>query len=315
MKNIVSIFNAFWQWLTNRSLEVEHLGMLAVILISTWHVSQHMSAVEGSIVVAVIMGAVLGLLNALFAMRFFEERKETRWPAGVGVVFFAGVSIWMQYGFYDDNSDLTKYMLGNININALAFGAWAPVSEILLGWLYGVRLFVRGEGEQVQATIKAKYDQMVAEIQAKFDRQLTVNQQLRDEIHAVKTTVTQRDQLITERDELIADLRSEITELRVGKAALGAELSAVKSVRLTPLVQPINQPSKPVKLTTDERRAKVVEIAQIGRIVLDGKDHPVTPSALSKALGAAVNTIKSDLKALESAGLLHVNGSIEAVQP
>lgn len=309
----IQTLKPFWHWLTNRSLEVEHLGMVAVILISTWHVSQHMSAVEGSITVAVIMGAVLGLLNALFAMRFFEERKETRWPAGIGALFFAAVSVWMQYGFYDANSDLQPYMLGNVNVNALAFGAWAPVSEILLGWLYGVRLFVRGESEQIQAAIKSRYDQMVADIQAKFDRQLTVNQQLRDEMHVVKTTVTQRDQLIADKDGVIDKLRSDITELMVGKAALGAELSVVKSVRLTPPTQPVNQPSKPVKLTTEERRAKVVELAKEGRIVLDGKSHTVTAGTLSKATGAAVNTIKADLKALHDAGLLHVNGSIKAV--
>ena len=108
---ITAYISFFWQWLTGRSVEMEHIGMGAVILISTWHVSQHMHGVEGSTTVAVIMGAVLGFLNAVFAMRFFEERQETRYPAGAGALFFAAVSIWMQYGFYNEKSDLAPYML------------------------------------------------------------------------------------------------------------------------------------------------------------------------------------------------------------
>jgi multidrug transporter EmrE-like cation transporter len=124
MKHILSVLTKFWQWLTNRQLEVEHIGMGAVILISTWHVSQHMRNVEGSTIVAVIMGAVLGFLNAVFAMRFFEERKETRRPAGVGVLFFAAVSVWMQYGFYDEKSDL----VGTYFRDSFGLALWrAPV--------------------------------------------------------------------------------------------------------------------------------------------------------------------------------------------
>lgn len=296
--NITTALTKFWHWLTNRSLEVEHIGMAAVILISTWHVSQHMRGVEGSTVVAVVMGAVLGFLNAVFAMRFFEERQETRWPAGVGVIFFAAVSVWMQYGFYDANSDLQPYSWGNVNLNALAFGAWAPISEILLGWLYGVRLFARGAQNKIVDTIKAQYERLRAELQAKVDSQLTVNQQLRDELYAVKTNNQQRDDLIASRDALIVQLRSEVADLRVRSAVSEAKLSTVKAA---PVV-PVNDSQLAGRLTAAERKNKILEILQI--------QGEATRAGLARDVGAAVNTIKADLRELEAEQVISVNGMV-----
>ena len=57
------------------------------------------------------------------------------------------------------------------------------------------------------------------------------------------------------------------------------------------------------KLSTEERRAELLKLA---------KDNPhITVVDLSKRLGAVRNTIKSDLDALQSAGLIHRNGVIE----
>lgn len=289
----------FWQWLTSRSLEVEHIGMAAVILISTWHVSQHMRGVEGSTVVAVIMGAVLGFLNAVFAMRYFEERKETRAPAGVGVLFFAIVSIGMQYGFYDANSDLQPYQVFDVNVNALMFGAWAPISEILLGWLYGVRLFARGAQNKIVDAIKGQYEQFRAELQAKIDSQLTINQQLRDELHAVKTNNQQRDGLIADRDALIAQLRSEIGDLRVRSAVSEAKLSTVNVMPVTP----VRDEQLTGRLTAVERKNKILEILQA-----QGES---TRAGLARGVGAAVNTIKADLQDLEAEQIVTVNGTVK----
>lgn len=311
-QQFLSFLQSFWSWLTNRRLEVEHVGMAAVIMISTWHISQHMRVIEGSTVIAVVMGAVLGFLNAVFAMRFFEERHETRWPAGVGVLFFAIVSVWMQYGFYDENSDLQPYLWfdGRVNGNALMFGAWAPVSEILLGWLYGVRLFARGESAHLVDNIKAEYEKLLADLQSKFDRQLTVNQQLRDDIHALKTAGQRTGELIAQKDELITQLRSSITELRVENAALKATASTVNSAGHTPAQGHNVDRQMTIKLTPDERKAKIVEIVRDGRLVVDGEPREITISGLARVCGVVVNTIKSDLRALESAGLVTVNGSI-----
>lgn len=299
MNNITTALTKFWQWLTNRSLEVEHIGMAAVILISTWHVSQHMRGVEGSTIVAVVMGAVLGFLNAVFAMRFFEEREETRWPAGVGVLFFAAVSVWMQYGFYDANSDLQPYSWGHVNVNALMFGAWAPISEILLGWLYGVRLFARGAQNKIVDSIKTQYERLQVELQAKVDRQLTVNQSLRDELHAVKTNNQHRDGLIADRDELIERLRSEVADLRVRSAVSEAKLS---TVRIAPVV-PVNDERLTGKLTGAERKSKIIEILQV--------QGEASRAGLARDVGAAVNTIKADLQELEAQQLVTVNGTVK----
>lgn len=312
-QQLLSFLQSFWSWLTSRRLEVEHIGMAAVILISTWHISQHMRVIEGSTVVAVIMGAVLGFLNAVFAMRFFEERHETRWPAGVGVLFFALVSVWMQYGFYDENSDLQPYLWfnGSVNGNALMFGAWAPVSEILLGWLYGVRLFARGESARLVDNIKAEYEKLLADLRSKFDHQLTVNQQLRDDLHVVKATGQRADELTAQKDELIAQLRSSVTELRVENAALKATVSTVNSAGRAPAGNGNVDSQLTVKLKPDERKAKIVEIVRDGRLVVDGEVKDITIGGLARACGVVVNTIKTDLRELESAGLVTVNGSIK----
>jgi len=57
------------------------------------------------------------------------------------------------------------------------------------------------------------------------------------------------------------------------------------------------------KLSTEERREELLKLA---------KQNPhITVVDLSKRLGAVRNTIKSDLDALQSAGLIHRNGIIE----
>lgn len=304
MKYIVPLLSKFWTWLTSRTLEAEHIGMAGVIIVSTWHVANHMAAIEAWAIIAVIMGSLLGFLNALCAMRFFEEREEIRLPAGVGVLFFAGVSIGMQYGFYDGNSSLTPYMVGDVNVNALMFGAWAPVAEILIGWLYGARLFARGASAKEINAIKEKYDRLATELQAKVDRQLMVNQHLRDDLHAVKTTSQEYAALIAEKDALIEQLRSKVTELRVQNAGLDGKLSTVKAPQSTGDQRPVNAPVKGQKLTVDERRSRLVQMIQNG-------NEPVTKAGLARSLNVAVNTIKADLRELEDAGLIHVNGSIQ----
>lgn len=314
MERFNDITKSFWSWLTNRKFEVEHLGMAAVIAISTWHVSQHMKVVEDSTIIAVIMGAVLGFLNAVFAMRFFEEQGRTRGPAGVGVLFSAIVSVWIQYGFYDENSDLARYMVGNFNVNALMFGGWAPVFEVLLGWLYGVRLYTRMEKQSVMDAIQAKYEKMMADLRAKFDGQLTTTQQVRDDAHRTKIDLSNAllevQALTTAKNELaqnyqreIEQLKEKLSDYRAQNAALDATVKAVKVAPITP-VQPAQSDGQlTTKLSTEERRAELLKLA---------KHNPhITVVDLSKRLGAVRNTIKSDLDALQDAGLIHRNGVIE----
>lgn len=314
MERFNDITKSFWSWLTNRKFEVEHLGMGAVIAISTWHVSQHMQTVEGSTIIAIIMGAVLGVLNALFAMRFFEEQGRTRLPAGVGILFSALVSVGMQYGFYNENSDLAQYMFKGINLNALMFGGWAPVFEVLLGWLYGVRLFSRMEKEGVTSAIQAKYEKMMADLRAKFDGQLTTTQQVRDDAHRTKIDLSNAQleiqALTTAKNELaqtyqreIEQLKEKLSDYRAQNAALDATVKAVKVTPIAP-VQPAQSDGQlSSKLSTEERREELLKLA---------KQNPhITVVDLSKRLGAVRNTIKSDLDALQSAGLIHRNGIIE----
>lgn len=315
MNNLTKHLNNFHAWLTTRTLELEHYGMFAVIIISTWHVSQHMSSVEGSTVVAIIMGMVLGFLNATFALRFFEERNETRWPAGVGLIFSAIVSVWMQYGFYDSKSDLVQYMVmdDKINLNALMFGAWAPVFEILLGWLYGVRLHIRGAAGNAIDTIKAKYQKMIDDLTAQKTAQLTTEQSLRDQLHQHKSDhanmlneqqviLDAKDRITEKLREEIEQLHNQITDLRV----LNAEIKGRSIAQSAPAIPPAQSPAQLTsKLTTEERHHQLLKIVAV--------EPDISRSELARRLNAARNTIKTDLETLESSGRIHVNGAIHLV--
>jgi HTH domain len=292
----------FWQWLTNRPVEMEHIGMAAVITISTWHVSQHMRVVEGSQIVAVIMGAVLGFLNAVFAMRYFEERDEVRWPAGFGVAFSAIVSIWMQYGFYDTNSDLVPYMAGSVNLNALMFGAWAPTFEILLGWLYGVRLFSRGRRNLMIDSVKAKYEKMIEQLHGQRRDQLTTEQNLRDQLHMVKTSLLDEQSRVEDLRKKNDDLQRQIMDLRVQTAALGER---AKVAQLTTSQRDQRGGQRRVKLTREDRRDTLLQIVE--------SDPEIAISTLAKRLNVARNTVKADLEALEEDGVIRRNGHVEVI--
>ena len=314
MNNLTKHLNNFHAWLTTRTLELEHYGMIAVIIISTWHVSQHMSSVEGSTVVAIIMGMVLGFLNATFALRFFEERNETRWPAGVGLIFSAIVSVWMQYGFYDDKSDLVKYMIADrVNLNALMFGAWAPVFEILLGWLYGVRLHIRGATSNAIDIIKAKYQKIIDDLTAQKTAQLTTKQTLRDQLHQAKVDhanmlneqqviLDAKDRITEKLREEIEQLHNQITDLRV----LNAEIKGRSIAQPVPTAVPAQSTAQLTsKLSTEDRHNQLLKIVAV--------EPEISRSELARRLNAARNTIKTDLETLESSGRIHVNGAIHLV--
>lgn len=313
--NITTRLNNFYAWLTTRPLELEHYGMGAVIIISTWHVSQHMSQVEGSTVVAVIMGMVLGFLNATFALRFFEERNETRWPAGVGLLFSALVSVWMQYGFYDEKSDLVRYLIFNkVNLNALMFGAWAPVFEILLGWLYGVRLHIRGATNSVIDALKTKYQKIIDDLTAQKGAQLTTEQALRDQLHVLKidmrnqgeeaeTLLNAKDQTIEQLRGEVEQLRNQIADLRVLNAEIKGRSIAQPLTTLAPAQSPAQLTSK---LNTEQRHDQLIKIV--------ASEPKISRSELARRLNAARNTIKTDLETLESAGRIYVNGAIHVLQ-
>lgn len=315
MNTITKHLTNIYTWLTTRTLELEHYGMIAVIIISTWHVSQHMGHVEGSNIVAIIMGMVLGFLNATFALRFFEERNETRWPAGVGLIFSALVSIWMQYGFYDNKSDLVKYMIvdNKINLNALVFGAWAPAFEILLGWLYGVRLHIRGATNSIIDAIKAQYQKIIDDLTAQKTAQLTTEQSLRDQLHQRKIdheqSIIENEKLLKAKDHITEKLREEIdqlhtqiTDLRV----LNAEIKGRSIAQPAPTITPAQSPAQLTsKLTTEERHTQLLKIVAV--------EPEISRSELARRLNAARNTIKTDLETLQSSGRIHVNGAIHLV--
>lgn len=130
-----------------RKLHPELIAMVAVIAISSWHVGQYMSARDGWIF-ATIQGATLGSCNFLMAHNIFRHNSTSRTPSFVGLVFFAVTSIWMQYNYFVDSPTINSAAIWGINAEAFVLGMWAPVAEILLGWVYAAG----ASGQQLPAS-------------------------------------------------------------------------------------------------------------------------------------------------------------------
>ena len=118
-----------------QGIKYELIAMIAVISISSWHVGNYMSEIDGW-VMASIMGAVLGFCNFIMAHNIFKQGSTSKVPSFVGLIFFAVTSTWMQYTYFNNSPNMpATYFLG-INIDALFLGVWAPAAEVLLGWVY-----------------------------------------------------------------------------------------------------------------------------------------------------------------------------------
>lgn len=300
-EKISSSAKAVWQWITGRQLEAEHLLVVAVIVLSTWHVGHYMNNAEGHWLIAAVMGAVLGSCNALFAMRFFEDEGQTRKPALVGMLVFAGVSIWLQYGFYAENHGVTNYLIYSVNINALVQGAWAPTAEMLIGWLYGKRL-QKSRGSQTEADkVRSAMQKKIDELTVKLTGQLTVEQGVRDDLYRAKidsqTQVSKLQSLIDEWQSKYGILQSkfdklteEFNGLRVNNASLSATVSAAKLTSGNANNRGVNKVSIDSRLTVENRRQIIAQAK--------ANEPDILIARLMELTGASRNTIKEDLKAL-----------------
>ena len=300
-EKIASSAKSIWQWITGRQLEAEHLLVVAVIVLSTWHVGHYMNNAEGHWLIAAVMGAVLGSCNALFAMRFFEDEGQTRRPALVGMLVFAAVSIWLQYGFYAENHGVTNYLVWSMNVNALVQGAWAPTAEMLIGWLYGKRL-QKSRGSQTEADkVRAAMQKKLDELTVKLTGQLTVEQGVRDELYRVKTDsqtqVSKLQSLIDEWQSKYGILQSKfdkLTEdfngLRVNNASLSATVNAVKMTGGNASNRGVKRAPIDSRLTVEDRRQIITQAK--------ANEPDILIARLMDLTGASRNTIKEDLKAL-----------------
>ena len=142
----------------NKLASIETLAIVAVIALSSWHVGHYLAQFDGAIMAAVL-GAVLGVANALTAYRFVENKSQ-RFAAGIGVLFFASASIWLQRSFYIDR--------GAVGLDALLLGAWAPVAELLLGWLKAKTNHAHEAQHEAQAVEveRRKFANLQAQLQA-----------------------------------------------------------------------------------------------------------------------------------------------------
>ncbi len=118
-----------------QGIKPELVAMVAVISISSWHVGNYMSRIDGW-VMASIMGAVLGFCNFLMAHNIFKPKSTSRGPSFVGLIFFALTSTWMQYTYFNTAPEMTATYIMHINVDALCMGIWAPAAEVLLGWVH-----------------------------------------------------------------------------------------------------------------------------------------------------------------------------------
>lgn len=282
-----------YEFLTGLSLSAEHWAMGAVIAVSTWHVLQHMNEVEGSLVVASLMGIVLGGLNALFAFRLFERKGENLWPAATGLVLSVVVSTYMQYAFYDANSSLTRYDWGFINLSAFLSGVWAPLFEVVLGWLYGVRIASLDSRNSLVDRVVNEWSIKVSGLEKKFSAELVTAQDLRDQLHRLKNDWSverlQLDLKLQEYLKKIDQLTAQLSDLRTDRAVL---------VERSKHGQPAKIDHRPVvvessgRLSTTARRQRIAQMDSSGELA--GYDV----SSLAKQIGAQRSTIRTDLKHL-----------------
>ncbi len=107
-------------------------GIIAVIAIvilwSIVNISEYARHYHDSIIVW-SLGAALGLANALSVYAFvISSSNRSRWPAGIGIALFGGMSAILQTLLY--------YTAGAPIEAALAFGCFGPVAEAVLSWLH-----------------------------------------------------------------------------------------------------------------------------------------------------------------------------------
>lgn len=119
----------------NKALRWELVAMVAVITITSYHVSQYMSA-KDFWAIALVQGVVLGFCNFLMAHNIFRPGSTSRLPSFVGLVFFALVSVGMQYTYFSRAEGIGGAYLLGVNLEALILGMWAPTAEIILGWVH-----------------------------------------------------------------------------------------------------------------------------------------------------------------------------------
>lgn len=102
--------------------------IFAAVAISTYHVAQEMYRYDE--LMAYVLGALLGLVNAVAAYFFLEETGfRRRLMAGTTVVMAVTASTWLQMRYYQNHG---------AGIDAYVLGTWAPIAELLLGALFAV---------------------------------------------------------------------------------------------------------------------------------------------------------------------------------
>jgi hypothetical protein len=288
ISKVTSAFARSFAWFANLGLSKEHIGMILAIAISTYHVVMHMQRVEGWTAIAIIMGGVLGYLNAIFAIQLFEAQDETRSPALAGLILSMVVSIYMQYSFYDNNVNLTAYRpVPWFNLSAFLSGSYLPLFEFILGSLYGVRMRVkRGQNTLLNQSI-AQWQAKLDEQSKRFSDLLTDHQRSLDHANDLRIE-------LVAAQEKIAQLSEQLGNLKTERAVLSAQLNTVQ-LNTVQIDHRHPQPAvqKPTaRLSTTERQQKIRRMNESGQL----DQHNVT--TLSTLLGVALNTMRSDLRDL-----------------
>jgi len=153
---------------------LELVAMVAVIAISSWHVGNYMNTFDGWIM-ASIMGATLGFCNFLMAHNIFKPHSTSRLPSFCGLIFFACTSTYMQYTYFNADTEIGKTMVLSVNLDALTLGIWAPAAEILLGWIYAAGLQSAAPAKPTHHVHASKFERLTEALTGRLEQRLNAS--------------------------------------------------------------------------------------------------------------------------------------------
>lgn len=259
------------------------------------------NAYAGGIALAALVPISVFITAAIF--RNDAKRRMLGWAISA---VFATVSATIQFYAYSAGD--------NFSLEAFAFGAGIPVAECLLAVLAAAVESQIEEEEEVELASSIEADFMAqqdAEEAIKKERREREAEE--DRRRAIKAEdERRRAELALEIEQRAKDAEAKRENERI-KAAAAADAKRIKAQSASVKNSVKSDATYGVKSNTptsgnraENRRVRLVEI-------LHSFDSPsdINKTKIAKQLGVSRQTIISDINALESSGLISLNGSVK----